>query len=126
RIPSPYPHIYLTSGSFPEDSMPASALAFARAGANVAITGRREAEGRQVAEAIRALGVKSLFIKADAAVAADAQRAVAETVKAFGSLTIAFNNAGIEGDVFVPLHEQKAENYRRVMDINVYGVLAAM
>ena len=39
---------------------------------------------------------------------------------------VAFNNAGIEGDPFVPVHEQALDNYRQVFDVNVQAVLTSM
>jgi NAD(P)-dependent dehydrogenase (short-subunit alcohol dehydrogenase family) len=47
-------------------------------------------------------------------------------VKTYGRLDAAFNNAGIEGEIGKPTHEQSVANYRSVMDINVLGVLLAM
>ncbi len=102
-----------------------TAIAFAREGASVAVTGRRADRGEALVKEIEALGAKALYIKADASSDADAKRAVAATVKAFGRLDIAFNNAGIEGELG-PIVEQTEENYRKVFDINVWGVLASM
>jgi NAD(P)-dependent dehydrogenase (short-subunit alcohol dehydrogenase family) len=47
-------------------------------------------------------------------------------VKTFGRLDVACNNAGIEGEVFKPTSDATEENYRRVFDVNVMGVLASM
>jgi NAD(P)-dependent dehydrogenase (short-subunit alcohol dehydrogenase family) len=101
-----------------------AALEFARQGANVVITGRREREGNEVAAAIRAIGVKAHFVRADFSVEADVQRAVEETVGKFGRLDIAFNNAGVE--LFKPIGESTTEDYRKVFDINVLGVLLSL
>lgn len=99
----------------------ATAVAFGKAGANVAITGRRETEGLETVELINAAGGKGLFIKADAALEADAKRMVEETVAAFGRLDFAFNNAGVE-QTMTPLTEQTEADYDRIMDTNVKGV----
>ncbi|HBS28309.1 MAG TPA: hypothetical protein DEB06_02405 [Phycisphaerales bacterium] len=104
----------------------ATALAFAKRGAAVAITGRREPEGKAAVERLKSAGAKAIFIRADAASEADAQRTVAETVRAFGRLDYAFNNAGVEGAVPVPVAQQTVENFRHVFDINVLGVLLSM
>lgn len=105
---------------------------FARAGANVVLTGRREKEGKAVADAINALGGKAkgfgeaMYVRADAAVEADSKRVVDETVTRFGRLDYAFNNAGVEGALATPTTEQTETNYRHVFDINVLGVLMSM
>ena len=51
---------------------------------------------------------------------------VDRAVETYGRLDVAFNNAGIEGDVFVPVHEQTPENYSKVFDVNVRAVLDSM
>jgi NAD(P)-dependent dehydrogenase (short-subunit alcohol dehydrogenase family) len=73
----------------------ATAVLFAHEGADVAITGRDEGRGAEVVEAIRAAGREGLFIRADVRLAADCERAVAETVAAFGALHVLYNNAGV-------------------------------
>ncbi|MGD9790952.1 MAG: glucose 1-dehydrogenase [Phycisphaerales bacterium] len=109
-----------------------SAELFARAGANVVLTGRREKEGNAVADAINALGGKAngfgevMYVRADAAIEADSKRVVDETVKRFGRLDYAFNNAGVEGALATPTTEQTETNFRHVFDINVLGVLMSM
>jgi NAD(P)-dependent dehydrogenase (short-subunit alcohol dehydrogenase family) len=103
----------------------ATVLEFAKAGANVVLTGRREKEGEAVAEQARKLGVRAGFVKADATSDADTRRAVEEAVKITGRLDFAFNNAGTEG-AWAPLHEQTVDNYRTTFDINVLGVLLSM
>jgi NAD(P)-dependent dehydrogenase (short-subunit alcohol dehydrogenase family) len=74
----------------------ASALLFAEEGAFVTVTGRDDARGRNVVAAIAAAGGKAIFVRADVRLAADCQRIVAETLRAFGGrLDILFNNAGV-------------------------------
>lgn len=99
---------------------------FAHQGANVAITGRRDAEGKAVVDAITKKGGHALFIKGDVSKDDDVKRMVSETVSRFGGLHYAFNNAGVEGEVGMPVTEQKESNYRHVFDINVLGVLLSM
>jgi NAD(P)-dependent dehydrogenase (short-subunit alcohol dehydrogenase family) len=101
-----------------------TALAFATAGAKVVISGRRAAEGQAVVEAIEAAGGTARFIRADVAVEADVKNLVEQTVAAFGRLDFAFNNAGVEW--MGPLTEATEADYRRVFDINVWGVLNSM
>ena len=104
----------------------AAALAFAREGAKVVVSGRREKEGKEVVALIKKSGGEGMFIRTDVASEADVAALVAKTVAAYGQLDAAFNNAGIEGEVGKQTHEQTVENYRSVMDINVLGVLLAM
>lgn len=104
----------------------ATALAFAREGAKVIVSGRREKEGNEVVAQIERNGGEARFIQADVARETDVAALVREAVSAYGRLDAAFNNAGIEGDVGKQTHEQSVENYRAVMDVNVLGVLLAM
>lgn len=103
----------------------ASALALARAGAKVVVSGRREAEGQETVRQIEAAGGEALFVKADVANETDVINLVAKTVEKFGGLHIAFNNAGVEGHP-APITELKTEDYQHVFDINVKGVLLSL
>jgi len=104
----------------------AAAVAFAEAGAKVVISGRREKEGFETVGLIKKAGGQGSFIQADVSKEDDVQKLVAQTVATYGHLDVAFNNAGIEGEVGKPTHEQSLANYRAVMDTNVLGVLLAM
>jgi NAD(P)-dependent dehydrogenase (short-subunit alcohol dehydrogenase family) len=73
----------------------ATAFLFTAEGARVAITGRNDARGAAVVERIQRKGGEAIFIRADVSVAGDCQRAVDETVRAFGRVDILFNNAGV-------------------------------
>jgi NAD(P)-dependent dehydrogenase (short-subunit alcohol dehydrogenase family) len=72
----------------------ACAIAFATAGAKVACVGRKEKALQDVAERIRALDSEALAIQADLSSDAEAERAVEQTVKAFGGLDVVVNAAG--------------------------------
>lgn len=102
----------------------ATAVAFAQEGAKVVVSGRRAAEGQETVKLIEAVGGAGKFIPADVAKESDLAALVSGTVAAFGRLDVAFNNAGVEW--FGPLTEASEADYRRVFDINVWGVLAAM
>jgi NAD(P)-dependent dehydrogenase (short-subunit alcohol dehydrogenase family) len=104
----------------------ATALAFAKEGANVVVSGRRVTEGEQVAQEITSTGGRALFVQADVAREDDIIALVGKTTETFGGLDIAFNNAGVEGK-FGPLTtEQTVEHYDYVCDINIRGVLLSM
>jgi NAD(P)-dependent dehydrogenase (short-subunit alcohol dehydrogenase family) len=104
----------------------ATAIAFARAGAKVVVSGRREKEGKQVVSLIMKSGGDAAFVKTDVSKEAEVEALVDQTVSTFGRLDVAFNNAGVEGEGARRTHEQSVANYRTVMDINVLGVLVAM
>lgn len=104
----------------------ATALAFGRAGYRVALAGRRADRGEALAREIAAAGGEASFFPTDVSDPAQLRGLVESTVGRYGRLDVAFNNAGVEGDVFVPLHEQAPENYARVFDVNVRAVLEAM
>lgn len=97
----------------------ATALLFAREGARLAITGRHEKRGHAVSEAILKSGGQAIFLRTDVRRAAECERAVRETVGAFGRLDILFNNAG----VFYP-HDAlqcSEQEWDEQIDINLKG-----
>jgi NAD(P)-dependent dehydrogenase (short-subunit alcohol dehydrogenase family) len=103
----------------------AAALAFAREGARVVISGRRDEEGRKLEAEIRALGVEAEYVRSDVRHEDDVRALVDRTVARFGRLDVAVNNAGTEGQAG-PITEQSAENYAATFDTNVLGVLLSM
>jgi NAD(P)-dependent dehydrogenase (short-subunit alcohol dehydrogenase family) len=102
----------------------ATALAFANAGAKVVVTGRREKEGMEVVAEIKKRGGTASFFKADFAEDSDVRAAVDFVLATYDRLDIAFNNAGVEAGA--PLDQVTEEQYRKVFDINVWGVLNSM
>src|SRR3979411_654287 len=73
----------------------ATALLFSKEGAEVAITGRNQQRGEAVVRQIKQQSGDALFVRADVSLASDCQRAVDQTLEAFGRLDILFNNAGV-------------------------------
>jgi glucose 1-dehydrogenase len=98
----------------------ASALAFAREGARVAIGDIDESGGRATAEAIVAGGGEAEFVATDVADAAAVGALVERAVERFGALHAMFNNAGI--GAYAPLLEHTPEQFDRVIKVNQYGV----
>jgi NAD(P)-dependent dehydrogenase (short-subunit alcohol dehydrogenase family) len=94
---------------------------FAKAGAKVVVAGRREVEGEETVELIRAAGGDGLFVKTDVSKASEVDALVRKTVEKFGRLDVAFNNAGIEG-AWVPIVRQSEEDFDRIISINLKGV----
>jgi NAD(P)-dependent dehydrogenase (short-subunit alcohol dehydrogenase family) len=103
----------------------ATALAFAREGARVVVSGRREDAGHELASELRALGADAEFVRADVRHEDDVKNLVDQTVKHFGRLDVAVNNAGTEGKPG-PVTEQTAETYAATFDTNVLGTLLSM
>jgi NAD(P)-dependent dehydrogenase (short-subunit alcohol dehydrogenase family) len=103
----------------------ATAIAFAREGAKVVIGNRTVQRGEETVSMIRDAGGTASFKRTDVLVAADIEALVDYAVKTYDRLDVAFNNAGIEGDI-APLVEQTETNYDAVMDINVKGVWLSM
>ena len=104
----------------------ATAIAFAKTGANLVVSGRRDEAGNSLAIELRALGVQAEYVRADVTKEADLRALVAATVKHFGRIDVAVNNAGTEGALGLPVTEQTEENYRATFEVNVMSVLLAM
>ncbi|MBN3852334.1 glucose 1-dehydrogenase [Paraburkholderia sp. Ac-20340] len=103
----------------------ATALAFARDGARVVVSGRREEAGHALAAELRALGAEAEFVRADVRYEADVRQLVEQTVHRFGRLDVAVNNAGTEGHI-APIVEQSAANYEETFSANVLGTLLSV
>ena len=103
----------------------ATAVILAQQGAHVVVSGRREKEGQDLAAELQALGAKAEFIRADVRSEAEVRNLVDQTIKQFGRLDIAVNNAGTEG-LRGLVTEQTAESYAATFDTNVLGVLLSM
>jgi NAD(P)-dependent dehydrogenase (short-subunit alcohol dehydrogenase family) len=98
-----------------------AAVLFAKAGAKVVVAGRREPEGKETTDLIRAAGGDGLFVKVDVSKASEVDSLIRSTVEKFGRLDVAFNNAGIEG-VWASIIRQSEEDWDRTIDINLKGV----
>lgn len=103
----------------------ASAIAFAREGARVAITDRTEGALDQLRTDIEAAGGEVLAILCDVSVPEDVDEAVAKTVERFGRLDCAFNNAGVENKA-APVHEIALDEWDRILGINLRGTFVCM
>lgn len=98
-----------------------TAVLFAKEGAKVVVSGRRQTEGNETLSLVQAAGGEGLFVKSDVSKAADVQSLVQKTVEQFGRLDIAFNNAGVEGQL-MPLADETEENWDYVHGINLKGL----
>lgn len=104
----------------------ATAIAFGKLGANVVVSSRREKEGEETAQLVNEAGGVGYFVKADVAKVEDIKNLIQQTVAKFGGLDYAFNNAGIEGEVFVPTAEFSENVWDDVIRINLTGVFLSM
>ena len=103
----------------------ATAHAFARAGASVAVAARTVAAGREACEALGRAGGKTLFVPTDVRDESSVAQAVEQVVKHLGRLDFAVNCAGAGGD-FAPLEKTNQQVWDDVMAINARGVWLAM
>ncbi|SOE73428.1 NAD(P)-dependent dehydrogenase, short-chain alcohol dehydrogenase family [Burkholderia sp. OK233] len=103
----------------------ATALAFAREGNRVVVSGRREEAGQALAAELRALGAEAEFLRADVRFEAEVRSVVEQTVARFGRLDVAVNNAGTEGQL-APIVEQTVTNYEDTFSVNVLGTLLSL
>jgi NAD(P)-dependent dehydrogenase (short-subunit alcohol dehydrogenase family) len=103
----------------------ATALAFAREGARIIVSGRRDEAGQELVSEIRALGAEAEYVRADVRRDDDIRALVDQAVARFGRLDIAVNNAGTEGKPG-PVTEQTAETFNATFETNVLGTLLSM
>src|SRR3982074_16321 len=103
----------------------AAAIIFAQEGAHVVVSGRRDKQGPELVAELQALGAEAIFVRTDVRNEDEGRKLVDQTVKRFGRLDIAVNNAGTEG-LRGLVTEQTAESYAATFDSNVLGVLLSM
>lgn len=103
----------------------ATAIAFAREGARVAVVDRTDDALRATEKAITDAGGQVLVIACDVSEPEQVEAAVTRTVKTFGRLDIAFNNAGVENKA-APLAEIALDDWDRILDINLRGTFLCM
>ena len=103
----------------------ATALAFAKDGASVVVSGRHQDAGQALAAELRKLGAEAEVVQADVRHEDDVRSLVDQTVKRFGRLDVAVNNAGTEGRPG-PVTEQTAQTYAATFETNVLGTMLSM
>jgi NAD(P)-dependent dehydrogenase (short-subunit alcohol dehydrogenase family) len=103
----------------------ATAINFAKQGARLFVSGRREAEGKALEAELRGLGTEAEFVVADVRREKDVSNLVERSVARFGRLDIAVNNAGTEGKPG-PVTDVSAEAYAAMFETNVLGTLFGM
>jgi NAD(P)-dependent dehydrogenase (short-subunit alcohol dehydrogenase family) len=99
----------------------AIARIFAQRGAAIVVADIDAVGGSAIAAELREAGGRALFVRTDVSNENDVQSLLEETMRTFGRLDYAVNNAGIDGPV-LPLVEQSAANFARVVAVNLMGV----
>jgi len=103
----------------------ASALAFAREGAKVAIADVNISGGEETARMVNEAGGDAIFVKADVSKSAEVEALIAKTVSHFGCLDCALNNAAIAPS-FCSTVDCTEEEWDRIIAINLKGVWLCM
>jgi NAD(P)-dependent dehydrogenase (short-subunit alcohol dehydrogenase family) len=103
----------------------ATAVAFAKKGANVVVSGRRDEAGQALAKELQSLGATAEFMNADVRKENDVRALVDKAVARFGRLDVAVNNAATEGDRGL-ITAQIAKSFAATFDTNVLGVVLSM
>ena len=99
----------------------AAAGLFAREGARVVLTGRREKEGAEAEREIRAAGGTAAYVRTDVTEPDSVEQAMAFAVDTFGRLDVLYNNAGGSTDRDGPLTEAPLEEFWRCIKLDLYG-----
>jgi NAD(P)-dependent dehydrogenase (short-subunit alcohol dehydrogenase family) len=98
----------------------ATALEFAREGANVTIADVDVEAGAAALSEVQQQGHKALFVDADVADASHCRRVVSETATALGGVDILFNNVGIQSpDSYLNVEDTPEETWDRIIDVNL-------
>jgi NAD(P)-dependent dehydrogenase (short-subunit alcohol dehydrogenase family) len=103
----------------------ATALAFAKAGARLVVSGRRDKEGKALEAELAGLGAEALFVRADVRHDEDVAALLEATLTRFGRIDAAVNNAGTEGQSG-PVVQQTPESYAATFETNVLGTLLCL
>jgi NAD(P)-dependent dehydrogenase (short-subunit alcohol dehydrogenase family) len=103
----------------------ATAIALAKERVKITVAARRAKEGEETVRLVKEAGSKGIFMKTDVAKEDDVRSLVEKSVKTYGRLDYAFNNAGIE-EMMTPLIDQTSDIFDQIMNVNVKGVWLCM
>jgi NAD(P)-dependent dehydrogenase (short-subunit alcohol dehydrogenase family) len=103
----------------------ATALVYARQGATVVVSGRRDDAGKELVDQLRALGSLAEYVRVDVRSDDDVRDFVDRTVERFGRIDVAVNAAGTEGEPG-PIVDQTTDKFNLVFETNVLGTLLSM
>jgi NAD(P)-dependent dehydrogenase (short-subunit alcohol dehydrogenase family) len=99
----------------------ATAHAFARENAKLIIAARRAEQGEEVVHEIHKMGAECIFIRADMSEPADVEGLITKTVKTYGRIDCAFNNAAIEGGMKL-LTDFTEVDFDNIINVNLKGL----
>jgi len=102
-----------------------TAIALAKEGVRVVIAARRAKEGEETVRLVKQAGSDGIFVKTDVANENDVKSLVEKTIKTYGKLDYAFNNAAIE-EIQTSFADQTSAVFDNIMNINVKGVWLSM
>jgi NAD(P)-dependent dehydrogenase (short-subunit alcohol dehydrogenase family) len=103
----------------------ATAIKFGERGAKVVVAARREKEGNETVDMIKKAGGEGMFVRTDVRIASQVENIVQQTVRKYGRLDIAFNNAGV-GGIMARLVRTTEELFDELVDTNFKGVWLSM
>ena len=98
----------------------ATAIAFAKEGIDVAITGRNEARLKETVAELEELGVKATYVVFDVGNYAEVQKGIKSILDSFGSVDILVNNAGIAA--FGSFMDMEVSEWEQIIQTNVLGM----
>lgn len=102
-----------------------TAQLFAREGANVVVSDINEADGNQVVKEIIEKGGKAAFFKTDVSKPEEMKALVDFTLKTYGQLDVAVNNAGVGGEIN-PVGDMSIEGWNNIIAINLNSLFYGM
>jgi len=103
----------------------ATAITLAKDGVKVTVAARRAKEGEETVQLVKEAGGEGIFVRTDVTKEDDVKSLVEDTIKVYGRLDYAFNNAGIE-EMMTPFVEQTSDAFDQIMNVNVKGVWLSM
>jgi len=103
----------------------ATAELFAKQGANIVVSDIQVAEGEKVVKEIISSGGKASFFKTDVSNPEEMEALVNFTVKTYGKIDVAVNNAGIGGELN-PITDLSIEGWQKVISINLSSLFYGM
>ena len=101
----------------------ATALLFAKEGAKVVISARRQPQLEEVAEKVRAAGGEILPVVCDISKPEDADHLIAKTVETYGKVDVLINSAGVLEEGLKPIDRVVDADIDRIIDINTKGTI---
>ena len=103
----------------------ATALAFARAGANLVLVDIDSASGDNATAKVKSAGADAIFVEADVTKSADVRAYVQTALDTFGRIDCFFNNAGIEGKI-AEIRNFDEDVFDSVIAVNIKGVFLGL